>query len=196
MYRGGCQFGIGIGIESHHHFGAVRRIGVVECDCGCPFLESEHAFDSCDFECHSLTSFGVVHNYLVTLTRGSRDIPHIPPAGKEARRPDPPFSAHESPCRDRTASAAVSTVADRWEDTRRSAPRLAASFRHLNVHIEDSHLWDVPVADIRTGHYIPVRGCRMAVERGVQLAPAFPAVAWRTDVVVQLAVERSVVESV
>ncbi len=39
--RGGCQFGIGIGIESHHHFGAVRRIGVVECDCGCPFLESE-----------------------------------------------------------------------------------------------------------------------------------------------------------
>ena len=139
----------------------------------------------------------------LTLMPGSRDIPHIPPVGKEVRRPDQPFSVHEPPCRDRTASAVVSTVAARWEDTRRSAPRLAASFRHLNVHIEDSHLWDVPVAanpaavaDTRTGRHIPVRGCRMAVERGVRLAPAFPAVAWRTDVVVQLAVERSVVEPV
>ena len=73
----------------------------------------------------------------------------------------------------------------------------------LPLVIEDSLLWDVPVAaipsavaDIRIDHHIPVRGCRMAVERGVRLAPAFPAVAWRTDVVVQLAVERSVVEPV
>ena len=132
---------------------------------------------------------------------GSRDIPHIPPVGMVVRHPDPPFSVHEPPCRARTASAAVSTVADRCEDTSRSAPRLAASFRHLNVHIEDSLLWDVPVAanpaavaDTRTGRYIPVRGCRMAVERGVRLAPTFPAVASQTAVVGQLAVEQSVAE--
>lgn len=201
VYRGGCQFGIGVGIESHHHFGAVRRIGVVECDCGCPFLESEHAFDSCDFECHSLTSFGVVHNFLVTLMPGSRDIPHIPPVGMVVRHPDPPFSVHEPPCRARTASAAVSTVADRCEDTSRSDLRLAASSRHLDAHIADSRHWVAPaaaipaaVADTRTGRHIPVRGCRMAFERDMQLVPAFPAVAWRTDVVVHLAVERSVVE--
>ena len=81
--------------------------------------------------------------------------------------------------------------------------RFAASSRHWDADIGDNHRWVAPaaaipsaVADIRIDHHIPVRGCRMAVERGVRLAPAFPAVAWRTDVVVQLAVERSVVEPV
>lgn len=116
---------------------------------------------------------------------GSRDIPHIPLAGKVVRRPDPPFSVHEPPCRARTASTAAHTVAARWEDTNRSDLRLAALSRHLDAHIEDSHHWDVPaaaipaaVADIRTGyHHIHVRGCRMAVERDERLVPTSPAVA-------------------
>lgn len=110
---------------------------------------------------------------------GSRDIPHIPPVGKVVRRPDPPFSVHEPPCRDRTVSAAAHTVAGRWEDTRRADLRLAASSRHLDAHIADNHRWDVPAAaipaavvDIRIGHRIPVLGCRMAVERDVRLVPA------------------------
>ena len=69
---------------------------------------------------------------------GSRDIPHIPPVGMVVRHPDPPFSAHEPPCRDRTASAAVSAVAARWEDTSRSDLRLAASSRHWDADIGDN----------------------------------------------------------
>lgn len=115
---------------------------------------------------------------------GSRDIPHIPPVGKVVRRQDRPFSVHEPPCHDRTASVAAHTVAIRWEGMRRGDLRLAASSRHLDAHIADNHCWDVPaaaihaaVADIRTGHHIPVRDCRMAVERDVRLVPASPAVA-------------------
>lgn len=116
---------------------------------------------------------------------GSRGSLHIPPAGKEERRQGPPFLEHELPCHARMASAAAHTVAARWEDTCRVVPRLAASSRHFDAHIADNHRWDVPaaaipaaVADIRTGHHIPVLGCRMVVERDVRLVPAFPAVAW------------------
>lgn len=83
---------------------------------------------------------------------GSRDIPHIPPVGKVVRRPDPPFSVHEPPCRDRTVSAAAHTVADRWDVPAAAIP--------------------AAVVDIRIGHRIPVLGCRMAVERDVRLVTA------------------------
>lgn len=80
----GRQFGIGVGIEAHHLFGAVRRIGVFERHCGCPFLEREHTFQSFDVECHNLRSFEVELVVAVTWTRGSPDIRHTPPAGMTA----------------------------------------------------------------------------------------------------------------
>lgn len=69
---------------------------------------------------------------------GSRDIPHIPPAGKAVRRLEPPFSVHEPPCRARTASAAAHTMAAHLEDMRRADLRLAALSRHWDADIGDT----------------------------------------------------------
>ena len=78
VYRRRWSAPVEVGVVTHDHFGAVRRVGIVERNHSAAFLERERACHSCDFECHNLKLSDKVNTWVLTWIGENRDIPRNP----------------------------------------------------------------------------------------------------------------------